>query len=191
VVDPQLGNVSYLGFNGDRGRDFPCVETAAEAESLATVAGFWVVGSPRETELYFEFDNARSGFGRPIVRVYRSSYVESLTFVGLFGIDWPGGGIGRIGPIVRRPLTSDVVLRLLDAVWLDMGGAVLMSRRMEESDAAFVLATHEACLVGGDWGVCDRICQMVTTYTVEKETGAVTITHFVLAEVQGRCRYGT
>lgn len=193
-VDPQLPNASYLGFNGPEGRMLPCVASSVEAESLATEAGFLIVGSPRETELYFEFDNERAGFGRPIIRVYRSSYIESLTFMSLFGIDWPGSGIGSIGPIVHEPLTADVVLDLFDHIWTqrnyNLWGAVLLSRQLEDREDMIILTTHEALVVGGDWDICDRISQLVTTYTVEKQTGKVSMTRFVLLEVNGRCPYG-
>jgi len=194
AVDPQMAEVQYLGFNDVGSRDYPCAGTVAEAESLATAAGFLVDGISRETELYFEFNNLRTGYGYPIVRVFKSSYLASLTDVALFDVGWPGSGISKIGPIVHRPLTADVVLRLFDEVWLQGNfdaSATLISRQLEEQVATFVLTTHEAQLVSGDLGVCDRVYQIVTTYIVEKATGEVSLTRFVLPDVIGRCPYGT
>jgi hypothetical protein len=123
--------------------------------------------------------------------VYRSSFLDSLTIGGLWGIDWPGGGVRTVGPIVYRPLNPPVVLDLLDHLWIQHlyhGGSVLLRRQLEDRENEIVLTTHEASIVFGDFGVCDVIHQMITTYTVWKETGSVSTTRFVLPEVMGRCR---
>ncbi|HMB69991.1 MAG TPA: hypothetical protein VKU85_11800 [bacterium] len=191
TADPEIANTSYLGFNQPGGREFPCAVTATHAESLATTTGFVVTGPPRETDLYFEFDNQRDGYGRPLVRVFKRSYIESL------GIS-VGGFYGWelcVGRIAHRPLTCEAVLGLVDSIWVswnhNLSNAVLLSRDVRETESSIILTLHEASLLRGDWGVCDRVYPSVTTYVVGKSTGQVDLTRDELPSVMGRCPDGS
>ena len=193
VVDDGIREASYVGINDVPRRDFPCVESASDARMVAVSAGFQISGdAPRETDFYFEFKSERQGSGQSLVRVLWRDYLESFSTSG--ASEWPAGDL-EIGTVLRRPLTSQVVLRLFDHVWLLWNclssNVTLLERGVVELDSVFVLSVHEALVVGGDKGICDEIMQARSTYVIEKETGHVEFSREILPSMSGRCRYGS
>jgi hypothetical protein len=131
-------------------------------------------------------DNMRSGYGYPLVRVYKCAFISSIQSEFVPG--WPSRE-PQYDTINARPITAELIEKFFDEYWLQgaNSGSVMLERSVEDVDGFVQYRTHEALVVYGDWGLCDRILLMGSIYLVQKDTGEVSAFRTVLPESEGRC----
>jgi len=140
----------------------------------------------RETEKYFEFRRVYSKNPDDIIldRVHKYSYLDRSMYDRLN----PGPILGIFNV---RPLTSEGVRSLIEYLWFvehyEIRGAKVLFSSNSESDSVIcqtILHTHFG---GGDWGMCDKISVIKSTYNVKRTSGAITVEAETVRVITGHC----
>ncbi len=140
--------------------------------------------SESETEKYYEFRRVYAERPTNIVlyRAHKCSYIDRSS-VDKFHLN------DTLGVFTQRPITVAAVKELAEYIQFintyNNGSSKTLHSESEEDDTSVSLVIHQLSIGFGDWGMCDQISLGTVTYSVDRQTGVITISRERIRGVQG------
>lgn len=138
----------------------------------------------RENEKYFEFQcrNIRHPQHIYLIRIHKPSYIRFSE----------KGHV--LGYLHQRPITLQNVKEFGEYHFYiksyNIYGYKVLSSFSEDKGDSIVHTIYHTRVVGGDWGMCDGITLVISTYNINKESGEITRTYKNERGIQGYCNEG-
>lgn len=145
-----------------------------------------------ESHMYFDVtgvDVASNGYSDTYrYRNFKCAYLKFLQW------EEESSSIFAIGfdaTLSYRPIDSSSVKEFFEYLWLipnyNMGGAKVLSSFVEDTEGEYVHNMYYTGMIGGDWGLCDKLFLVEQISRVDKATGVVDANAKVIREVEGTC----
>jgi hypothetical protein len=145
----------------------------------------WELESESETNKYFQFRRVRVGDPDRLSRIHKLSYVDRSMFL-LDPLD-PSPIFAKLN---TRPVDSSSVRSLIEYLWFvdnyDLYGAIALTGVVRQSVDTVQYVLYNIQLVGGDFGIRDKVYLYRSLYSVSTETGFVQMLKKTLRTVDGK-----